>query len=250
MWDSFIIICTFARDCKQIQQNINVIKNKIRMKKYLMFAAAALAFASCSKMDGVTTQSEITKAKYDYAFKNYIGGEPAPDQTWGFSDDAYTRSGVDITRSVPGITFPDYFSEKTAITMPGTIQKPTINESNATIVISESQDGNQNYDNAVVYVKNNATLTLPDWSSLQNTKFYLSSGCKLVVKNFYLKGNTDFVNDGGIIEVGTENSRNDIVLENFTGTFWNNGTINYLKEFKTSNGDGGNKTSNTKIYNM
>ena len=72
------------------------------MKKYLMFAAAALAFASCSKMDGVTTQSEITKAKYDYAFKNYIGGEPAPDQTWGFSDDAYTRSGADVTRANPG----------------------------------------------------------------------------------------------------------------------------------------------------
>ena len=70
------------------------------MKKYLMMAVAGLAIASCSKMDGVTTQSEITKAKYDYAFKNYIGGNPAPDQTWGFSDDAYSNApAFDFTRS-------------------------------------------------------------------------------------------------------------------------------------------------------
>lgn len=209
------------------------------MKKYLLTSAAALAFCglftSCTHdfdNDGGSAAQNSVMKTYEQAFITAFG-QPDPNQEWGFgsSTAAATRGG---TRVVPGITFPDYFSEKTAISKPGTIQKPTINESNATIVIAESQTGNQNYDNAVVYVKNNATLTLPNNSSLQNTKFYLSSGCTLVVENFNLKGSTEFVNDGGTIQAGT----NNLILENFTGTFWNNGTIN-VKEFRTYNGEGG-----------
>ena len=203
------------------------------MKKYLMMAVAGLAIASCSKMDDyATSPAEIVQAKYNQAFFKYVDGKIDPNHTWGFGDDVYSNApAFDFTRAVP--TQPGGFSDKSDINEPGTIQKPTINESDATIVISESTAGNQNYDNAVVYVKNGATLTLPDWASLQNTKFYLSSGCTLVVKNFYLKGNTEFVNDGGTIEAGT----NNLVLEGFSGTFWNNGTIN-AKEFTMSNGDG------------
>ena len=207
------------------------------MKKYLMTGIAALTFSgmitSCSHdMDQYTggNVTENIQKDYETKFVSHFG-EPAPTQDWGFgsSSVAGVRGG---TRAVPEI--PDDFSDKTDITEPGTIQKPTINESDATIVISESQEGGYNYDNAVVYVKNNATFTLPDWASLQNTKFYLSSGCTLVIKNFTLKGNTEFVNDGGTIEAGT----NNLTLENFIGTFWNNGTIN-VNEFKTSNGEGG-----------
>ena len=205
------------------------------MKKYLMTGIAALTFSglftSCSHdMDQYTGGNVTENIQKDYETK-FVSrfGEPASTQDWGFGS-----SSVGGTRTVPGIEFPDDFSDKTDITEPGTIQKPTINESDATIVISESQEGGYNYDNAVVYVKNNATFTLPDWASLQNTKFYLSSGCTLVIKNFTLKGNTEFVNDGGTIEAGT----NNLTLENFTGTFWNNGTIN-VNEFKTSNGEGG-----------
>ena len=75
------------------------------MKKYLMLAAVtAVAFASCSKMDGVaTTQQEIDKAKYDYAFKSYIGGEVASEQTWGFSSNAYTKSAFTRSMSSPEV---------------------------------------------------------------------------------------------------------------------------------------------------
>ncbi|MBQ2210020.1 MAG: hypothetical protein II404_08675 [Prevotella sp.] len=75
------------------------------MKKYLMLAAAAaVVFASCSKMDGVaTTQQEIDKAKYDYAFKSYIGGEVASEQTWGFSSNAYTKSAFTRSMSSPEV---------------------------------------------------------------------------------------------------------------------------------------------------
>ena len=204
------------------------------MKKYLMMAVAGLAIASCSKMDDyATSPAEIVQAKYNQAFYNYVKGEIDPNHTWGFGDDVYSNApAFDFTRAVP--TQPGGFSDKSDINEPGTIQKPTINESDATIVISESTAGIQNYDNAVVYVKNGATLTLPDWASLQNTKFYLSSGCTLVVQNFYLKGSTEFVNDGGTIQVGTGKN---FVLDSFSGTFWNNGTIN-AKEFTMSNGDG------------
>ncbi len=66
-----------------------------------MMAVAGLAIASCSKMDDyATSPAEIVQAKYNQAFYNYVEGKIDPNQTWGFSDDAYTRSGADITRSI------------------------------------------------------------------------------------------------------------------------------------------------------
>ena len=66
-----------------------------------MLAVAGLAIASCSKMDDyATSPAEIVQAKYNQAFYNYVEGKIDPNQTWGFSDDAYTRSGADITRSI------------------------------------------------------------------------------------------------------------------------------------------------------
>ena len=221
------------------------------MKKYLMTGVAALAlcagFTSCSHdVDGMSQEdlSEYYAQKivetYEKAFIENIG-QPAPNQDWGFGTTsvAGVRGG---TRAVPGITFPDAFSNKTNITEPGTIQKPTISESDAT-VISTSQTGAQIYDNAVIYVKNGATLTLPDGASLQHTKFYLSSGCTLIAQNLYLKGSTEFVNDGGTITIGTENSNANFVLDNLTGTFWNNGSMTIIGDFTESNADG------CKIYN-
>ena len=216
------------------------------MKKFLFTSAAALAFCglftSCTHdlgSEGSSAQNSVVKT-YEQAFVTAFG-QPDPNQEWGFGSTsvAGVRSG---TRAVPGITFPDFFSEKTAISEPGTIQKPTISESNAT-VISTSQTGSQNYDNAVIYVKDGATLTLPNWASLQNTKFYLSSGCTLIAQNLSLKGSTEFVNDGGTINIGTENSNANIVLENLTGTVWNNGSMTISGDFTESNADG------CKIYN-
>ena len=216
------------------------------MKKYFLTSAAALAicglFTSCTHdlgYDESSAQNSVVKT-YEQAFVTAFG-QPDPNQEWGFGTTsvAGVRGG---TRAVPGITFPDAFSEKTDISEPGTVQKPSVSESGA-IVISGSQTGSQNYDNAVIYVKNGATLTLPDWASLQNTKFYLSSGCTLVAQNLYLKGSTEFVNDGGTINIGTENSNANFVLEGLTGTFWNNGSMTIFGDFTESNTDG------CKIYN-
>lgn len=80
------------------------------MKKYLMMAVAGLAIASCSKMDDyATSPAEIVQAKYNQAFLKYVGGYIDPNQTWGFSDDAYSNApAFDFTRSVNGITFPTF----------------------------------------------------------------------------------------------------------------------------------------------
>jgi hypothetical protein len=212
------------------------------MKKYLLTSAAALAFCglftSCTHdlgYDGeaAAAQNSVVKT-YEQAFITAFG-QPDPNNDWGFGPStakAATRGG---TRAVPGIEFPNNFKNETNITGPGTIQKPSITKGEGVIVISSSQTLNSISDNSTVYVESGVTVTLPNWFSMQNVKFYMSSGSQLNVQNLYLKGNTEFVNDGGTIEAGT----NNLILENFTGTFWNNGTIN-VKEFKTSNGEGGN----------
>ena len=66
-----------------------------------MMAVAGLAIASCSKMDDyATSPAEIVQAKYNQAFLKYVGGYIDPNQTWGFSDDAYSNApAFDFTRS-------------------------------------------------------------------------------------------------------------------------------------------------------
>lgn len=71
------------------------------MKKYLMLGVAALAFASCNKMEFTpSTQAEIDKAKYDAAFINTFG-QPDANQTWGFG--SATRG---VTRGNSGDDYP------------------------------------------------------------------------------------------------------------------------------------------------
>jgi hypothetical protein len=67
----------------------------MKMKKYLMTGIAALAlcagFTSCSHDLDAPSQEEINQdaaqkilKTYEKAFKNYVGGEIAANQTWGF----------------------------------------------------------------------------------------------------------------------------------------------------------------------
>ena len=73
------------------------------MKKYLMIGAAILALASCTKNDFETmSQEEITraqdKANYEKAFVNYIGGNVASNQDWGFNSRLSVNASKAITR--------------------------------------------------------------------------------------------------------------------------------------------------------
>ncbi len=207
------------------------------MKKYLITSAAALALCglitSCTH--DLSTSDAVQSTVIDTYEKAFITafGQPSPNQEWGFG----TTSVAGVrgkTRAVPGITFPNNFRDSTDVNKPSTIQKPTITKTDNAIVISGEQTLNSVNDYSVVYLESDAVLTLPDGFSLQNVKFYMSSGSRLNAQNLSLKGTTEFVNDGGTIQVGT----NNIVLENSSGTFWNNGTIN-VKEFTTGNSDGG-----------
>ncbi len=72
------------------------------MKKYLMLALAAVVFASCSKSEDVSDSSRsLVTDSYKAAFLKYVGGSIAPDQTWGFSSNAYASApSMAFTRSV------------------------------------------------------------------------------------------------------------------------------------------------------
>lgn len=127
------------------------------MKKYLMIAFAALAVASCSKMDDVSlTQGEIDQNRYDAAFKKYLldGKSIAPNQTWGFSADAYSSApAFDFTRSqaapaVAEIVAP--FDEAWVTTYNETAKEP--NSANVT----------DNYDNSS-YASNWDVLNAIPW---------------------------------------------------------------------------------------
>ena len=83
----------------------------MKMKKYLMTGIAALAlcvgFTSCSHDLESLSQEEIDQLQaqkivdnYNKAFKAYVGGEIASNQTWGFGTSAAR------TRSNPGVTYP------------------------------------------------------------------------------------------------------------------------------------------------
>ena len=218
------------------------------MKKYLMGGIAAVAicaaFTSCSKNNELFDQNAAEQAKqqeqvnkmnenYEKAFINTFG-KPSSTHTWGFGA---TKAS---TRNIEGFQKPD-FSDKTDITKPGTLEKPTISKTGAT-VISQSQDLTIQ-PGSTYYVENNATVTLDNqWGdvSFQRVKFYLGSGCTLVVKkNLSLEGNTEFVNDGGTIEIGSAENKKSLSANNLTGIFWNNGICTISQNLSTSN-DGGN----------
>ena len=215
------------------------------MKKYLITSAAALALCglitSCSHdIDGLTPEESVA-ATYEKAFITAFG-QPAPDQTWGFGTSiakAATRGGT--RADMFGFTVPDNptFKSKKNITKPDVITKPTISKGNAT-VIAENQTVSLDYNiNNNIYLESGATLRLPQGASFQNVNVYMSSGSRLEAQgDVNIGGNTNFVNDGGTIIIGSEQDKKGLSTNNFGGIFWNNGTLTISNGLATSN-DGG-----------
>lgn len=232
------------------------------MKKYLLTSAAALAFCglftSCTHdlgYDESSAQNSVVK-KYEQAFITAFG-QPDPNQEWGFgtSTVAATRGG---TRAVPGITFPDDFSEKTDITEPDENEfgMPSISKNNATVVTGTDNVWASINAGSTVYLEENAVLRLynewwPDGSiTLQNVNLYMSKGSRLEVPSgLYISGTTNLVNNEGFIVIGSENNKKNIAFDNLSGKFWNNGSITGIQDMSTSNDGGtfyfGSKTSFT-----
>jgi len=236
------------------------------MKKYLMTGVAALAFAatftSCSKTDlydeGAAKEAETQKqteqilASYNQAFLKTFG-QPAADQDWGFGS-----STVAGTRAVPGIEFPDDFSDKTDIIEPkkNNFGKPSITKNDATVSTGSYNEWPSINSGSTVYLEENAVLKLynqydPNNSiSLQNVNLYMSKGSRLEVPTgLYISGTTKLVNDEGTIVIGSDDNKKNIWSDNFTGIFWNNGSIEGIQDIGTSNDGGtfyfGSKTSFT-----
>ena len=71
------------------------------MKNFLMTSVAAIAiavaFTSCHKDLEMMSPGEFAKAQYEAAFTNYVGGNIASNQNWGFSDDVATKG---VTRTI------------------------------------------------------------------------------------------------------------------------------------------------------
>ena len=168
------------------------------MKKYLMMAVAGLAIASCSKMDDyATSPAEIAQAKYNQAFLKYVGGYIDPNQTWGFSDDAYSNApAFDFTRSVNGITFPTFKDGQCpsiptkykntlaeAITAGAKYAKDHQNYQNGDIIYIntgyQQLNNPQNYSDLTIYVDGTVTYSGGTNQNGNGTVFCVTEGSTL-----------------------------------------------------------------------
>ena len=143
------------------------------MKKYLMLAVAGLAIASCSKMDDyATSPAEIAQAKYNQAFLKYVGGYIDPNQTWGFSDDAYsnapafefTRAAMPATpkfRDTNPITKPTMPSYSNTVPTGAKYAKDYQNYQKGDVIYIDTEyqtlNNPQNTENLTIYVDGNVT---------------------------------------------------------------------------------------------
>ena len=66
------------------------------MKKIVLGLMTALILGACSSHDVVYDPTAQIKGEYNKAFKEYVGGEIHPDQSWGFDQDF---SVISLTRA-------------------------------------------------------------------------------------------------------------------------------------------------------
>ena len=217
------------------------------MKKYLMLVVAGLAIASCSKMDDyATSPAEIAQAKYNQAFLKYVGGYIDPNQTWGFSDDAYSNApAFDFTRSVNGITFPT-FKEGQCPSMP-TKYKNTLAE--AITAGAQYAKEYQNYKNGdVIYINT-------DYQQLNNPQNY--SDLTIYVDgtvtysggtNQNGNGTTICVTEGSTLKLGSVSERLTIYLAPNATLDISDNTLTFTKENAALYMSEGSKVKGTNIY--
>jgi hypothetical protein len=193
------------------------------MKKYLMIAVAGLAIASCNKMDGTMSQSELDQSKYNQAFLKYLGAPIAPNQTWGFSSDAYTRAA--FTRAVPNITFPT-FRDSSCPSMP-------TKYSNTVPGDAKYAKDYQNYQQGDVIYINTAYQELNQPQNTQDLTIYVDG-------NVTLKQGTNQNGNGTTICV-TENSTLKLysVSERLTVYLAPNATLDLSESYAQDWNDGG-----------
>ena len=119
-------------------------------------------------------------------------------------------------------------------------------KSGSTIVICKDKNVTLNSvnENNTIYVAPDATLNFNSDVTLKNCRLFLASGSTLNAKGLTVmtqnNGTCEIVNNGGTINVGSQNEAKSICFDNFTGTFWNGGTLKVYGSYYTQNGEGGN----------
>ncbi len=133
------------------------------MKKYLMLALAAVVFASCSKSEDVSDSSRsLVTDSYKAAFLKYVGGSIAPDQTWGFSSNAYSAGApaMVFTRANAG---KDYPSTSTGINANANEWADATKEFGGWVVPDALTEGQKLRVKAYFQANPNLTYTDPGW---------------------------------------------------------------------------------------
>ena len=93
--------------------------------------------------------------------------------------------------------------------------------------------------NCTYYLAPGATVRFSgDVGMGSGVTFIMSERSNLIAKGLSFSGSANFVNNGGTIQVGSEEDKKGLWTDNFTGVFWNNGSITVTLDMGTSN-DGG-----------
>lgn len=191
--------------------------------------------------------------------------EPTISGVYNTVNDA-TKAGVTVVDATNKQNFNVESNKSYAIDSNSSLSNLS-NVSNTVIYITENMTFNmslnQNANNTVVitngitvtvnsinqnqtyYVAEGATLIFPyDISVERGFHLFMGSGSTVNTQNMTIKGvnpTSSIKNNGGTLNVGTEQNKKTLTLENGV-TLWNEGTVNVYQEFKMVN-------NNSAVYN-
>ena len=221
--------------------------------------SVATSRAMTRDIDGITKPSFSTKANIDdLTAAKYTINKPSLGKT--LLDEITNNSGVDYAANDNSLSNNGtyYINSSSDLQNPQNFDNLTIyiNDNNmtfwkslksgGTIVICKDKNVTLNSvnENNTIYVAPDATLNFNSDVTLKNCRLFLASGSTLNAKGLTVmtqnNGTCEIVNNGGTINVGSQNEAKSICFDNFTGTFWNGGTLKVYGSYYTQNGEGGN----------
>ena len=223
------------------------------MKKYLMTGIAALAisagFTSCSKDDfEPMTQAQIDKAKYDQAFRNYVGGTIAAGQTWGFGNTNTSRAFTRANALIEGDPFTFENTDSYYINNEAGIPATAKTYEDAVAAVTTVYDwgsyfDENNFQNATEVIFPDGTYAIHWWANSHT--LYVTGNVTLNVNNDKsINKARIYLLSGSTLNLNMDNFIND--LEIYVA---NNATLNYNAE-KLYKQDGGGKIYNRGTLNV
>lgn len=220
--------------------------------------SVATSRAMTRDIDGITKPSFSTKANIDnLTAAKYTINKPSLGKTlldeitnnsgvdYAANDNSLSNNGTYYINSSSDLQNPQNFDNLTIYINDNNMTFSKSLKSGGTIVICKDKNVTLNSvnENNTIYVAPGATLNFNSDVTLKNCRIFLASGSTLNAKWLTVmtqnNGTCEIVNDGGTINVGTQNESKSICFDNFLGTFWNGGTLKVYGRFYTQNGEGG-----------